>query len=143
MARSRTGTYRLVGRGSDLAIEVSGPDPIACLEAAVAGFAASLAEVDADLPRQRRDLVVDGDAPDGLLVNLLDEAITALDTEGRLAVGLAEANISGGRLRALLEVVDLDAVTVHGPAPKAATWHEARLEQVAADRWEGAVMLDL
>ena len=136
------GSYRIAGRGSDLGIDVSGPTAEACLKAAVAGFAAALAEVEPTVERTRRPVSVVGDAHTDLLVGLVDEAILRLDADGELAVGLTDVDISGDGLHAVLEVVDLAAARVHGAAPKAATWHDARLEP-AGDHWDGHVMLDL
>ena len=139
---TRGGIHRIVGRGSDVAIEVEGPTMEACLAAAVEGFAAALAAVDPGTRRQRRKIAVPGDAPADLLVSLMDEAILLLDAEGLLAVGLTSPRRDGDELRAILDVVALDAVRVHGMAPKAATWHGARLAR-SDDHWTGSVMLDL
>lgn len=134
-------TFRLAGHGSDLAIEVMGPDAAACLAAAVEGFAAALADVDPSVDRRREPITLPGSSPADLLVGLLDEVILRLDADGELAVGLADAQV-GDQLRGVLEVVDLGDATVHGAAPKAATWHGARLARAGA-RWEGRVLLDL
>lgn len=135
-------TYELVGRGSDLAIQVRGPGPEACLVAAIEGFGASLADVEAGTDRRRRPVEVDGATPAHLLLALMDEAILRLDSDGELAVALEDTRIDGDTLAGTLEVVWLDEVQVHGVSPKAATWHDLRLEETA-DGWEGHVMLDL
>lgn len=141
MASRHDGAFDIVGRGSDLAIRVHGHDALACLVAAVEGLAASVAEVDPGVERRCVPLRLPGDQPADLLVSLLDEAIALLDTEGLLAVGLADATLDHG-LRGDLVVVDLDEVVVHGDPPKAATWHDARLEPVRG-RWEGSVTIDV
>lgn len=141
MAAHHEGAFDIVGRGSDLAIRVRGRDPVACLAAAVEGLAASVAEVGPGVERRRVPLRLPGDQPAGLLVALLDEAIALLDAEGLLAVGLADAALDDG-LRGELVLVDLGGVVVHGDSPKAATWHDARLEPVRG-RWEGSVTIDL
>jgi SHS2 domain-containing protein len=138
----RGGAYQIAGRGSDLAIEVTGPTAEACLAAAVEAFAAALAEVDGSVDRRREPITVPGTAPADLLVDLIDEAVLRLDTDGALAVGLADAQVDDDGLRGALEMVDLADARVHGTAPKAATWHGARLERTG-DHWEGHVMLDL
>ncbi|MDP8978004.1 MAG: archease, partial [Actinomycetota bacterium] len=137
MASDHGGAFELVERGSDLAIRVRGPDPPACLAAAVEGLAASLAEVGPGVGRRRVPLRVDGDRPVDLLVSLVEEVIGLLDAEGSLAVGLAAEPDDRG-LRGELVLVDLDDVVVHGVPPKAATWHDARLDPVGG-RWEGSV----
>lgn len=139
---TRSGTHRIIGRGSDVAIEVHGPTVETCLRAAVEGFAEALATVEPATPRQHREITVAGDEPADLLVGLIDEAILLLDAEGLLAVGLTNPWLSGAGLRATVALVALDTVRVHGTAPKAATWHGARLAR-SGDRWTGHVMLDL
>lgn len=139
---TRGGTHRIVGRGSDVAIEVDGPTLEACLAAAVEGFASALATVAPGAPRHQQPVSVPGDAPADLLVGLIDEAILLVDADGLLAVRLARPRLGGEGLRATLELVALDDVRVHGTPPKAATWHEARLAPTG-DGWGGHVMLDL
>lgn len=139
---TRGGTHRIVGRGSDVAIEVEGPTMEACLAAALEGFAAALATVGSDTQRQHREITVAGDGPADLLVGLVDEAILLLDAEGLLAVDLRGPGVDEDGLHATVDLVALDAVRVHGTAPKAATWHGARLAGTG-DRWTGHVMLDL
>lgn len=134
--------YEIVGRGSDLGLRVRGPDLPACLSAAVEALAASLTEDGADLPRQHDEVVVEGDGPEDLLVGLVDEVILRLDAEGRLALGLTVDEATETRVRGQLELVPLDAVDVHGVAPKAATWHGVRLRG-GPGGWEGEIMLDL
>lgn len=140
--RPHQGRYRLVGRGGDLVIDVEGPDLMACLRAAVAGFAASIADVPAATVAAAVDLHVEGGSPEALLVNLLDEAIVLLDAGGQLTVGVDGRVDAAGSLWATLRVVDLGAVEVHGEPPKAATWHDVDLRQ-EGDRWSGRIMLDL
>lgn len=134
--------YRLVGRGSDLGIEVQGGDEPACMQAAISGFGAFIAEVDETAARQRIAVEVSGASPAERLHALVDEAIWRLDAEGVLAIGLVDPVVEGEVLRGMLEVVSLGAVRVHGTPPKAATWHELRLE-AGAEGWRGHVMLDL
>lgn len=136
------GRYEIVGRGSDLGIHLAGTALADCLSAAVAALAASLAEVTGDVPRQYDEVVVEGDSAEDLLVGLLDEVILRLDVEGRLAVSLTVSEAAATRVAGQLELVDLDAVDVHGVAPKAATWHGVRLGP-GPSGWEGEVMLDL
>ena len=137
------GTYRLEGRGSDLGLQVSGPDLASCLSAAVEGFAAALTELPVDAATRAEALALDEDTPDDLLVALIDELILRLDAEGELAVDLTVARADGGSLRGELVLCPVGDVEVHGVAPKAATWHEVRLGPDPDGGWTGAVMLDL
>lgn len=134
--------FRIHGHGSDLAIEMRGPDLAACLDAGTAGFAASLAEIPDDVGRQRQTVTVEADDPADLLIGLFEELITVVDADGLVPVGLAELREANGAWEAALDVVPLDALEVHGVAPKAATWHQARLAE-SDDGWHGWVTLDL
>ena len=134
--------YSLDGRGGDLAITVRGPDAAACLAAVVEAFGAFVANVDADVERHRVPVEVHGADPAELLLELVDDAILRLDSDGELAVGLGDATLGTGDCTGTLEVVRLGDVHVHGDAPKAATWHDLRLEETD-DGWEGHVLLDL
>jgi SHS2 domain-containing protein len=142
MVAAHEGRYELLGRGADLAIKVTGEDLRSCLQAAVEGFAAAVGQVASTAPRRRQAIHIEGDSPDELLVNLLDEAILRLDADGALAVGLTDVTVGADGLRGRLELVDLAKVEVHGDPPKAATWHDASLER-SGDAWRGQVMLDL
>lgn len=137
-----TGTYHVVGRGSDVGIDLTGPTPEACLAAAVAGLGAVVGEARDTAGRRDEQIMIAGDAPADLLVGLVDEVIARLDADGELAVGLGAARIDGDGLRGRLELVALADVSVRGGAPKAATWHGARLAP-AGDGWAGHVMIDM
>lgn len=136
------GGYELVGRGSDLAIDVQGPDAAACLSAAVEGLAAFLADVPAEAPRRAEAVELSADSPPALLRALVEEAVVRLDADGEIVVGLEDAQVADGRLAGDLVLVALEEADVHGVAPKAATWHDLRLEP-EAEGWAGSVMLDL
>lgn len=137
------GRYELTGRGADLEIAVAGPTAADCLAAAVEGLAASLTEVDRTAEPRSEDVEVAADDLPGLLVRLVDELILRLDTDGELAVGLTDAEVADHTLRGRLRLVDLATVTVHGDAPKAATWHGLALEPATEGGWRGRVMVDL
>ena len=134
--------YELIGRGSDLAIDVRGPDAVSCLVSAVEAFGAAVAETGTDVRRRGEAIELRGEDPADLLLDLMDEAVLRLDSDGDVAVGARDARLEGGTLRVTLELVRLDDVEASGTSPKAATWHGLRLEQTT-DGWEGHVMLDL
>lgn len=136
------GTHRLVGRGSDRAIEVAGPDLGACLAAAVEGFAAGLVDLPVAAPTRHEPVAFEEAAPADLLVTLMDECIVRLDADGELVVGLEVDEADRGRLRGRLVVCDVADVEVRGIAPKAATWHDLRLGP-AGEGWTGRVTIDL
>ena len=137
-AGARTEAY-----GSDLRLEVWGPDLPACADAALRAFADHVADVPAAAPRHRRELELEATDPAALLVELVDEAIARIDIDGELACGFDGAvdervpRLAGGLL-----TVDLASLSLLGAPPKAATWHRARLEW-EGQGWRGAVLLDL
>lgn len=134
--------FDLHGRGSDLAITVSAASAAACLAAAIEGFAASVGRARDDADRRHDVLALRADDTPTLLVDLMDEAILRLDADGELAVALIDPVVDDGALDATLELVALADVDVHGDPPKAATWHDLRLEETV-DGWRGHVLLDL
>jgi SHS2 domain-containing protein len=136
------GTYEIEARGADAGLRVAGADLGACLAAAVAGFAAMLVEGPVAAPTRREALAIDEASAPELLVALIDDLIVRLDTDGELAVALDVAEAANGRLRGRLELCALTDVAVHGVAPKAATWHDVRLEP-GPDGWSGRIMIDL
>lgn len=134
--------FRIHGHGSDLAIEARGPDLAQCLDAATAGFAAALAEIPDTAPRQRQAIAVEADDPSDLLIGLFEELIVIVDADGLLPIALADLRELPGGWEAVLAAVPLDALEIHGVAPKAATWHQASLTETA-EGWQGWVTLDL
>lgn len=138
----QAGRHWLHPAGSDLRMEVGGPDLHACLAAAVAGFAAALAEVPGNAPQRRERLELTGADPTDLLVALVDELIYRLDADGELVAGLEQLDADPQHLRATAVLVPLAATRVHGVAPKAATWHGAELAE-GPDGWRGQVTIDL
>lgn len=137
-----TGSYRLVGRGSDLGIDVTGATAEACLAAAVAGIAAAVGTPGDTATRRAEPVALTGATAVELLVGLVDEVIVRLDADGDLAVGLTGARIDDDGLTGALQLVTLADVARRGSAPKAATWHGARLE-ADGDHWTGHVTIDL
>lgn len=137
-AGARTEAY-----GSDLRLEVWGPDLAACADAALRAFAEHVADVPAAAPRQRREIELEAADPPGLLVELVDEAIARIDIDGELACGFDGAvDERSPRLAGGLLTVDLGSLALLGAPPKAATWHRAHLEREGR-RWHGTVLLDL
>jgi SHS2 domain-containing protein len=134
--------YELEGWGSDLGIEVSGPDPAACCAAAVQGLAASFIRARPDVDHQRVPVEVRGDTPADLLAGVIEEAVVRLDARGEVVLDLLDVAVEDGVLRGRFEVVALGDVDVTDAVPKAVTWHDLRLEK-AAGGWSGHVVVDL
>ncbi len=136
-----TATFELAEYGSDLSLRVWGESVPACLDAALHGFASHIAEIPPAAATDGVPIDIAGN-PAELLVGILDEAIAALDIEGTLACGLGDVRVDDRRAHGSLIAVALRGLVLRGAPPKAATWHDARLEPT--DRgWQGHVVLDL
>ena len=136
-----TATFELAEYGSDLSLHVRGESVTACLDAALRGFASHIAAIWSGRATDGVPIDIAGH-PAELLVGILDEAIAALDIEGTLACGLGDAQVDDRGARGSLAAVALDALVLRGAPPKAATWHDARLEPTDGG-WQGHVVLDL
>jgi SHS2 domain-containing protein len=119
-------------------IESWGPDRDSCLAEAVLGLADSVVDRAAAGPDRvpvTVPLAADSDAD--LLVAALDEVIYRLDTRDQIPVA---AGYADGVLT--LEMADVHALPVVGPAPKAVTLHELEFGP-AGDRWTCSVTIDI
>lgn len=143
---SERGQFQLHGRGGDLVLKLEGPSASACLAAAVEALASWVGEEPGTHVRREgrtEEIELHGEGLEALLVELVNDAIARLDADAELAVGLREAYVAEGTLRAVLELVPLEVVTLHGAAPKAATWHGVQLAADSTGRWRGEVLVDL
>lgn len=134
--------FRIHGHGSDLAIEMRGPDLTACLDAGTAGFAAALADIPDTAPRQHQPITVDAADEEELLIGLFEELIAVVDADGLLPTSLSDLSATPDGWSAVVEAVPLGALEIHGVAPKAATWHQTSLARTS-DGWHGRITLDL
>ena len=131
--------HRGVPHTADVRIEAWGPDRDGCLAEAVLGLADSVVDRSAAGPDRERvavPLAVESDVD--LLVAALDEVIYRLDTRDQVPV---EAEYAGGELR--LDMADVHALPVIGPAPKAVTLHELEFGPTAGGGWRCSVTIDI
>lgn len=128
-------SFRVLGAGETLAIEVDGPTMADCLARAVEGLASCFADVHPSVATQRQPLNVlsaPDDAPQ-LLRALLDGLLALLE-DGQLAIGL---DATGDHL--VVEVVPLTAVQLVAPVPSRLDWHDVALGATEHGWWGRAV----
>ncbi|MFL6072211.1 MAG: archease [Mycobacteriales bacterium] len=131
--------HRSVPHTADVRIEAWGPDRDGCLAEAVLGLADSVVDRSAAGPdRERVTVPLAAESDVDLLVLALDEVIYRLDTRDQVPVG---AEYAAGELR--LDMVDVHALPVVGPGPKAVTLHELKFGPDADGRWTCSVTIDI
>jgi SHS2 domain-containing protein len=116
--------HRAVPHTADVIVEAWGPDLPACFEEAAAGLAAVY--VDAARAREigRHPVHLGPGPPDALLVDLVEEAIFALDTAPGVPFGAEVSAAQDGGLDVELALADPDTVTATGSVPKAVSRSE-------------------
>jgi SHS2 domain-containing protein len=115
-----------------------------CLAEAARGLVSSFADVgDAGEASRRTVPVTCPPAPETeLLVELLDEVVFTVDAHDVVPVELSVARAGDGGLAGEFVVVDRSEVRVIGPAPKAVTRHELRVEEDDGT-WHCQVVIDV
>lgn len=137
MALEIDSSFRVLGAGDTIAIEVDGPTMADCLARAVEGFASCFAEVHPSIATELQALNVHS-APDDApqLLRALLEGIVAFLEEGQLAIGL---DATGDHL--VVEVVPLTALQLVRPVPAKLDWHDVALGATEHGWWGRAVAL--
>lgn len=136
-------TFRYLGTGGPLAMEVSGPTVESCLARAVEGLGNAIAVVHPSVACHTVAVAVDADggSPSALLRAVLDAAVDRLTRHGEVALGLVGVATEGRTVQARLAVAPLSAA--RPPAsPRTPTWHGVDLQRNARG-WHGVVVADL
>lgn len=136
------GEYRFIEHTADVGIEVYSPTLEGVFETAGAALFDLIAP-GAAAPAGGRTVEAEGEEPEVLLVNLLNDLLLLFETEGLLFRSLKTRSLEGGRLvlDARCERLDPDGEGVE-TVVKAATFHDVILEEQAR-RWHALVYLDL
>ncbi|MFB9391821.1 archease [Streptomyces coeruleoprunus] len=135
------GGHRSVPHTADLRVEAWAPTREECLVQAVRGMCVSFLDLAGARPVRSRAVEVRADRDEDLLVELLDEVVYRLDTDGEVPVGVRLTPVPGG-LRADLSMADAGSLPVTGAAPKAVTLHELHLTS-GPEGWSCSVTLDV
>ncbi len=123
LATNQSGSYRYIGSGTDLALEVRGPSVESCLARAVEGVSAALADVHPSIVGRSHAVTLTPGTPASLLRGLLDAGV-ALHRGGEIAVGVLDVDIVAGVPRIVVE-----AVPVLIDLPGALSWQTLTLER--------------
>jgi SHS2 domain-containing protein len=124
---------------ADVRIEAWGPDRDSCLAEAVLGLADAVVDRSAAGPdRERVSVPLTAESDVDLLVTALDEVIYRLDTRDQVPV---EVEYGSGELG--LDMVDVHALPIVGPAPKAVTLHELSFGPEGDGHWSCSVTIDI
>lgn len=132
--------YRLVDHTADVVLEAWGPTRAACLEEIAAGCCAIYS---GGAPAAgRAPLQVAVSVPDELVPCLLEEIIFALDTLGRIPIGVEITHDSPTAVEGWIRVAERRAVDIVGPSPKAVARTGAGLVQTETG-WRCRVTVDV
>ena len=132
-------SYRFLGGGNGLALEVSGPTVVDCLARAVEGFGARFAAVHPSAVGEHHDVDADADAtPAALLLAVLETSLR-LAQHGWLPVGLVDANGSGAPSPFAIEAVPFEAARGIVSVPPVLSLHDLSLDQVDGG-WLGRIV---
>jgi SHS2 domain-containing protein len=130
--------HRSVPHTADTRIEAWAPTRETCLAEAVAGLVASFVDTTGAHPVRTAtvDLTADSDAD--TLVEVLDEVIYLLDTQGDVPI---DTEVGPGSAMQLY-LTPVAGVRATGAAPKAVTLHDLRFERTGGG-WSCAVTIDV
>ncbi len=124
-------------------MEAWAPTREECLAEAVTGLVASFVELPNLAPVATISVPLLGNTDEDLLLNLLDEVIYRLDTEGQVPVTVTVQPLpEPPGIQARLGLLDVTAGTVVGAAPKAATLHGLEFGP-GPDGWRCVVTVDV
>jgi SHS2 domain-containing protein len=129
---------------ADVGVHGWGPTEETCFRQVALGMFALMVPLEAVAPRESREVGAQGDGPDALLVNWLNELLYLHDVEGFAVHDLSVAPRAGApRLFAELSGEPVDpARHPRGVLVKAATFHQLELAR-AAGRVDARVVLDI
>jgi SHS2 domain-containing protein len=118
--------YRSVPHTADIRIEAWAPTREQCLAEAVRALVAGFADTAASPATRTSEALIDPGTDEDLLLDLLNEVIYRLETEGMIPLA-AEVEALPRGLRVRFEMTDADRAEPIGAAPKAVSLHDLRL----------------
>lgn len=134
---------RIVGHGGDAAIEVCGRTLEELFELAAEGFTRVLTDPRKIRTRLVKEIRLEGERPEDLLVGWLSELLFQFETQGLLFRRFEILRLEQGRLEGLAEGERFDE-TRHAirSLVKAPTYHSLQIEQ-RDGLWHARIVLDL
>lgn len=135
-------SFRYLGGGGKLAVEVSGSTFPRCLARAVEGFMGAFADVHPAVQGRAVPVHLAAAAPGEQLQALLAAAVDLSTDDGVVAFVHRIDGEAGGDLDVTMEVVPRSRGVLAPPAPWAITFHDVRLAE-RKGRWRGCVVATL
>lgn len=128
---------------ADIGVRAWGPTRAAALAQAALGVLALVVSPEDVDPRERREVRAQGDTPESLLVNWIDECLYVHEIEGFAVRDVAVVALTDTAVHGLLSGEPLDTRRHRtGTVVKAATLHDVRVS-AEAGRHEVAVVVDV
>jgi SHS2 domain-containing protein len=134
--------YRLQPHTADVIVSAWAPTVEGCLAQAVRGLVSCFADIRTARPERLVAFICDPGPDSELLVQVLEEAIYLADAQDVVPVQVAVARTGDGGLVGEFGVAARSDVALVGPAPKAVTRHELRLERDDST-WRCQVVIDV
>ncbi len=128
---------------ADVGVHAWGPSLEACFRQGALGMFDLMVPLTAVAPEESREVSAQGETPEALLVNWLNELLFLHDVEGFAVRDVTVSPIEGRRLHAILAGEPVDpARHPRGVLVKAATFHQLAVER-APGRVSARVVLDI
>jgi SHS2 domain-containing protein len=121
--------HRSVPHTADVILEAWGPDLASCLEEAVGALVGTYAEVEARGRRTGHPVELPPGPPEGLLLDLLDEVVFALDTADGVPVAATVRSLDDAGLEAVVWLAAAEDTTPTGSVPKAVSHSELMVHE--------------
>ncbi|MFN0091263.1 MAG: archease [Acidimicrobiales bacterium] len=128
---------------ADTTIEAWAPDRAGCVAEAVRGLIDGFVDVPAATARGSVPVEFADDDNADLLVSALEEVLFLLEVAGQVVVGIELADVASDGIVGFVDVAPVGAVRQIGPAPKAVTRHELRLQPNGSGGWTARVTVDV
>ncbi|MEW5746138.1 MAG: archease [Nitrospirota bacterium] len=135
--------FRVLDLSGDVGLEAFGASREEAFGNAALGMYALITDLSAITERQDLEVRAEGDSPEGLLVNYLNELIFHFDTYGFIGKRVDIAELSDTAIRATVHGEEFDADRHERRLLiKAATYHRIKVAE-SDGRWEVAVIFDI
>lgn len=140
--------FRILDHTSDIGIEAYGSTTAECFENAARGMFHLIAPELKARPLIRRNIEVDADGLEGLLVAWLSELLYLFDTEALFPGEYEIADITGEKLSAVVAGEVIDRTARCQREIKAVTYHLLEVSRVSSGqngncRWMARVVFDI